>query len=333
LVAAAPRLSLVVPVYNAADDLAPMLADLRAQTLAEMEFVLVDDGSTDASAEMLRAFAAQEPRARIFHQPNGGPSRARNAAIAAARGEYIGFADADDRLEPSLGHAVLAALERDRLDVVCFNGRRVDSRGEPDREPFYRLPKPADAVSGEEWIARRVGEGEFLQYLWLMACRAELARATPFPEGVVHEDVIWTCDVLLAAKRVGWLDRELYAYRTTPRSLMREASDASRMRRIDGYFAVVMHLLQAAQRPGLSDEARHALRRHAAQEAGHVFRLARKLRDAALRRTAYARARDARLHALLWSSAQGVAEHRRAARAILLAALARGPLRPMEPSA
>lgn len=316
------RVSLVVPVYNAAADLPVLLHDLAAQGLADMEFVLVDDGSTDATPELLRAFAARDSRARVLSQANGGPSRARNAGIAAARGEVIVFADADDRLAPALGECVADAMHARSLDVLCFNGRRIDSRGADVAEPFYRQAKPAEPVSGAAWIAFTQPQGEFLQYVWLMACRAELARRAPFVEGMLHEDVPWTCDVLLAAARVGYLDRELYRYRTTPQSLMRAPGPAARQRRIDGYFAVVAHLVALAARPGLPLDTREALARHAAQEAGHVFRLAREL-PRAQRGATYARARDAGLPRLLWRHAQGLNEHRRALRAAALATWAR----------
>lgn len=316
-------LSIVVPVYNAEAHLPALLAGLAAQTARDVEFVLVDDGSTDASASLVDAFARSDARARVIRQSNGGPSRARNAGIAASRGEAIAFADADDWVAPELAAEIIAAFAARSIDVLCFNGRRIDSRGQLDPAPFYRKPKGDGVVSGEEWIARTVEEGEFLQYLWLLACRRELALRTPFPTDIVHEDILFTCELLLAARRVGFLDRELYRYRTTPQSLMREATDASLQRRIDGYFAVVERLLALARRDALPAPTVRALQRHAAVEAGHVFRLASRLQSRPARDAVRARAAIRCFPSLMWRHARGFAERRRAARAALQCALAR----------
>ena len=316
----APRLSIVVPVHDAAEHLPPMLEALAAQSLREAEFVLVDDGSRDASPALLAAFAAREPRARVLTQSNAGPSAARNAGIAAARGASIAFADADDWLAPDFAATVAGALADRGLDVLCFNGRRIDSRGTLEGEPFYRRAKPVTPVTGAEWIAATVAEGEFLQYVWLLACDAALARATPFVPGIVHEDVVFACELLLRAQRVGFLDRELYQYRGTPQSLMRKPTDETRMRRIEGYFAVVARLLALADAPGVPPPTAQALRLHAAREGGNVFRLARKLAQPSARAAVYARARSVRLASLLWRHARGFAERRRAARAFVLTA-------------
>ncbi|HVA61411.1 MAG TPA: glycosyltransferase [Mycobacteriales bacterium] len=90
-----PRVSLVMPAYNAAATIGAALSSVLAQTLADVETVIVDDGSTDATVDIARAVA---PGATIVRQPNAGVGAARAAGIAAARGELIAFCDADDLL-------------------------------------------------------------------------------------------------------------------------------------------------------------------------------------------------------------------------------------------
>jgi len=96
-------LSTVIPVYNTAPWLGRCVDSVLAQGLGagEHEIVLVDDGSTDASPAICDGYAAAYPgRVRVLHQPNCGVSAARNAGVAAARGEYVHFVDSDDRLVP-----------------------------------------------------------------------------------------------------------------------------------------------------------------------------------------------------------------------------------------
>ena len=92
-----PRVSIITPVYNAAQWLPETLAAVRTQTLGDWEQVLVDDGSSDDSVAIVEAAARDDARFRLIHAPrNGGPSAARNLALDAAKGRFIAFLDADD---------------------------------------------------------------------------------------------------------------------------------------------------------------------------------------------------------------------------------------------
>ncbi|MEC7762637.1 MAG: glycosyltransferase family 2 protein [Pseudomonadota bacterium] len=90
-----PRFSIVIPVFNASDTLAETIEAIRAQTCTDWEAILVDDGSTDGSRDLLDGLAA-DPRFRPMRNPGKGPSAARNHGVSKARGEIIAFCDADD---------------------------------------------------------------------------------------------------------------------------------------------------------------------------------------------------------------------------------------------
>ena len=94
----APLISVVVPVYNAAERLPACLDSVRGQTFRDFECILVDDGSPDDSGALCDQFAAGFAAARVIHKANGGVSSARNAGLQAARGRYVLFLDADDEL-------------------------------------------------------------------------------------------------------------------------------------------------------------------------------------------------------------------------------------------
>jgi teichuronic acid biosynthesis glycosyltransferase TuaG len=96
-----PLVSIITPVYNAARWLPQTLVSVRAQTLTDWEQILVDDGSTDNSREIVEAAIAEDPRFHLLQTHcNGGPAKARNMALASARGRYIAFLDADDLWMP-----------------------------------------------------------------------------------------------------------------------------------------------------------------------------------------------------------------------------------------
>ena len=110
-----PSVSIVMPCFNAGQHLPRSLASVRAQTLADWELIVVDDGSTDGSAHWLAPQA--EPRLRLLQRPHQGASAARNSGIDHARGEYIAFLDADDTWAPDFLQRLRAAL-LDRPDAV-----------------------------------------------------------------------------------------------------------------------------------------------------------------------------------------------------------------------
>ena len=103
----AGHISVIIPAYNAARYLDEAIASIRSQAYAPLEIVLVDDGSTDDTAQV----AARHPDLVILHQPNRGPAAARNRGIAAATGEYIAFLDADDFWAPAMLPRLLARLQ------------------------------------------------------------------------------------------------------------------------------------------------------------------------------------------------------------------------------
>ena len=93
-----PLLSVIVPVYRAEDTLTRCVNSILSHAPENLELILVDDGSPDASGTLCDAFAAQDGRVRVIHQPNAGVSAARNRGLDTARGRYIQFVDADDWL-------------------------------------------------------------------------------------------------------------------------------------------------------------------------------------------------------------------------------------------
>ena len=112
------RISIIVPVYNAASTLERCVRALMGQTHKNIEIILVNDGSRDTSLELCRTFAAEDPRIRVIDKPNGGVSSARNAGLDVASGEFIMFCDSDDWAEPDWCEELLTHYEEGCL-VMC----------------------------------------------------------------------------------------------------------------------------------------------------------------------------------------------------------------------
>lgn len=122
--------SIIVPAYNAQERLPRCLDALRAQTHDDVQVVLVDDGSTDATARIVDAAAREDARFVALHQENAGPPAARNAGLAAARGEWLMFVDADDLIAPDYVQALLATAAQAGADLVASDCLIVEGGNE-----------------------------------------------------------------------------------------------------------------------------------------------------------------------------------------------------------
>ena len=115
---ALPLISLVVPVYNVVDYVGDCIASLKAQTLTDFEVIVVNDGSTDGSAEAARRAIGGDPRFCVIDQPNAGLSSARNAGLDHVTAPVIGFVDSDDRVAPDYLSQMYSVLEDTGADWV-----------------------------------------------------------------------------------------------------------------------------------------------------------------------------------------------------------------------
>ena len=124
-----PVVRVIIPVYNAAEHLASCLDAVAQQTLDSIEVICVNDGSTDGSADILNRFAALDARVRAIHQENQGAGAARNAGLAAAKGEYVIFLDADDLYEPTMLEQMVARARTSHADVVICLADALEENG------------------------------------------------------------------------------------------------------------------------------------------------------------------------------------------------------------
>ena len=114
-----PKVSIVVPVYNMQKYLATCIKSLKAQTLSDIEIILVDDGSSDNSPALCDAYAQENPMIRVVHKPNGGLTSAWKRGSEEATGDYIGYVDADDYILPDMYERMYTRACETGADIVC----------------------------------------------------------------------------------------------------------------------------------------------------------------------------------------------------------------------
>ena len=114
-----PKVSVIVPVYNAEKKIQRCVESLLSQTLKEMEFIFINDYSTDASGEMLEEIKKQDERVIVIHSPkNSGAGGARNLGLDMAKGEYIGFVDSDDFIKADMFEELYEVAKENDCDIV-----------------------------------------------------------------------------------------------------------------------------------------------------------------------------------------------------------------------
>ncbi len=182
-----PRISVVVPFYNNEDLLDECLQSIAAQTFADLEVIMVDDGSSDGSAAIAAARAAADPRFVLMQVANGGPGSARNRGIERARGEFLGFVDADDMLPGHAFEHMLRTLEASGSDFVSGNVERVGPAG------ITQSALHAKAIRGRK-IGTHICRSPELFYdvsVWNKLFRKSFwdANGLSFPEGMIWEDL------------------------------------------------------------------------------------------------------------------------------------------------
>lgn len=151
-----PHVSIIMPCYNAAAHLARSVGSVQAQTFDDWELVAIDDGSGDDTAARLAAMAADDPRIRVFTQPNGGVSRARNRGLSEARGRCIAFLDADDDWHPDFLARMTGALQAEPDAVLAYCGWQniglSGGRAQPFVPPDYETPDKREKLfAGCRW--------------------------------------------------------------------------------------------------------------------------------------------------------------------------------------
>ena len=133
------KISIVIPIYNAEDHLQRCVDSVLNQTEKNIEVILVDDGSKDNSIEICKNYLNQDKRVHLIHQENSGVSAARNRGIEQACGEYIGFVDSDDWIEPDMYECLSREANQASADIVMCDARTVYEDGKIQADTITQL--------------------------------------------------------------------------------------------------------------------------------------------------------------------------------------------------
>ena len=223
------EISVIVPVYKAEAFLRKCTDSILNQTFTDLELLLVEDGSPDQSGALCDQIAAEDPRVRVFHKPNGGVSSARNLGMAEAKGKYIAFADSDDWLPLDALANMHEALTANGADSASGAHILVEVDGREASAPGAMPPGvygPAEIRTGfiDRLMGQRMGKpDEVLNgFIWRFLFSKSIIQDRNITfEGAYLEDELFLLEYFCYAKKLAMIGQPVYYYLQNPVSVTR----------------------------------------------------------------------------------------------------------------
>lgn len=214
-----PAISLVMPVYNVEKYLKRALESVQTQTFKNFELIIVNDGSTDGSKAIAESFCEKNENFILINQENQGPSVARNTGLKVCKGDYIGFMDSDDYLEPEFLESLYTAATENDADIACCNFNLYY----PERKlkiymPFTSFP---GIYSKTKALRKLILDMGIHYFVWNKLSRRELFFDNNLTfDKMYFEDISTSPKLFYYADKIVLLGKALYNYTSRDTSIL-----------------------------------------------------------------------------------------------------------------
>lgn len=229
----APKISIIVPVYNVEAYIHKCIQSILAQTFTDFELILVDDGSPDNCGMICDEYALSDNRVKVIHKENGGLSDARNAGINTALGNYIGFVDSDDYIDSNMYEELYLTAVTNSSDLVVCDFIKVNEGENICKKKFSSVTQAKNFTNlqGLEQLYKAepdsymTGAGNNVRWItsWNKLYRKSLFENIKFVKGKIFEDEFITHKILYNCKKISYHPGELYYYVQRPNSIINSA--------------------------------------------------------------------------------------------------------------
>ena len=243
-----PKVSVIMPVYNTEQYVNEALMSIINQTLKDIEIVVINDGSTDNSLQVLTDIAEKDNRIQIYSQANQGQSVARNVGISKAKGEYIYFMDSDDLLDLEALECCYNKCVTENLDFVFFDADIICENKELAFAFDYHRPEIEEKVyNGAELLDDLIDRDLYRSAPWMSFIKLSYLQQINlnFFPGIIHEDELFSAILYIEAERVGRIGKDFFKRRIRGNSTMTKQFS---WKNIEGYFTVIEQLKEYAER-------------------------------------------------------------------------------------
>lgn len=210
------KVSIIIPIYNTSDFLESCLNSVAKQSYKNLEVILIDDGSTDASGQIADNFAKKDSRFKVIHQKNQGQSAARNAGLKIASGDYISFVDSDDIIDKNFIAKLLKPFENSKVVLsICGFSRHFLNTNQTENLYLSPMAKKSSKESNAAYILKLMTIDGRLYSSVNKLYLAKYAKKCHFDENLnFAEDTKFVLDYLKTAKSANFvfIPKALYTY-------------------------------------------------------------------------------------------------------------------------
>ena len=243
----APKLSVVMPVYNVGPYLGEALDSIENQTYKDMEIICVNDGSTDNSLAILEKHAKKDKRIKIITQKNQGAGEARNAGLRAAVGDYLYFFDPDDVIVPYAMEKAVANLEKYDADAAEFAYTKIDCKDHVDLSKHFYKEKPVKVIECDGALENPIQKfGNWPVMVWTRVCKRSFLIDNNIyfkKELRTNEDILFNYFLKAHMRKLVKDSNVCYFYRLRRPGSIMNSDYLILNKRAEGYLAIIRELM------------------------------------------------------------------------------------------
>lgn len=256
-------ISVIMPAYNSEKYIQTAVKSVLAQTYRDFELIIVDDGSRDGTLEIINDLARQDPRIRIFSQPNAGPSSARNRGIRESLGDWLYFMDSDDTIEPEMFDGMVRAGEN--TDMVICGVMKHFLQTKSNKQMALNSCEINSQDEFKAYLSKVIADPQtdvFFNYIWNRFIKASLIKNNNirFDENIIlGEDFLFITEVFLYTEKIRILEKCYYHYYIYGNVSLRVKFDPKELERRKIMYSAMVRLYQYH---GIYDENKNNLQIH-----------------------------------------------------------------------
>ncbi|MFV9551020.1 glycosyltransferase [Algibacter sp. PT7-4] len=232
-----PKISIIVPVYNAEKYIAKCIESILDQTYRNLEVILINDGSKDNSLAICNTYKNIDSRIIIINQENEGTSSARNKGLEIATGNYIGFVDGDDVIEKEMYEILILSILKHNLKFVECDFIKSNTYKQ------FKFDEIRTVIQSKDEAISRIEKPGFYN-VWTKLFEAKLLKNIRFAYGKIHQDALFVSEVYKSIEKIGYVKVPLYIYTSDNESITRTNYNIKKVQGIDVILETNSNLME-----------------------------------------------------------------------------------------
>lgn len=231
---AVPKISVLMPAFNVEKYIAEAIDSVLNQTMSDFEMIIINDGSTDSTGEIVERYKEKDSRIRVYHTENGGIAKVRNLALSYARGEYVTYIDSDDAVKEEYLECLYENVVKYNADIAVASFYKY---ADIEKKYYYVVLEQGYEVKAftglevyQNYYSPVNGYNITFVVAWGKLFKRTLLEKLFFPNGKSHEDSFTIYKAYLLTDKIIYVNKNLYMYRQRENSIMSSNWSRERLR-------------------------------------------------------------------------------------------------------